>query len=212
MFNVTRCGPSQWSTLPDGQACAGPSQSPIDVVGAAVIPDPEFRGVGPLTLRAPAHPCEDLEYITNDHTLEVAWPETCDEGSAYKVQFGSHTYHLKQLHFHSPSEHTLDGRRYPMEIHHVFVDDEDDPGGYLVVAALVAVLQNATEDDGVRARAVVLDDIVSRCPKANTSLSSDDGHEVVSEVKGDLNPFKDTFPGTTALVHYPGPARKTGEG
>ena len=50
------------------------------------------------------------------------------------------TYEFKQLHFHTPSEHLVDGVTYPMEMHVVNImppQDEDDTPHYLVIAFLV---------------------------------------------------------------------------
>lgn len=70
------------------------------------------------------------EHIRNlGHTIEVDW----DAGSS--IEFDGKNYELKQFHFHTPSEHLLDGVTYPMEIHLVHVG-VDDPEHMLVVGAL----------------------------------------------------------------------------
>ncbi len=46
---------------------------------------------------------------------------------------GRNTYLLKQFHFHSPSEHTVNGKHFPMEVH--FVHQSAD-GNFAVVGAL----------------------------------------------------------------------------
>jgi carbonic anhydrase len=53
------------------------------------------------------------EIIDNGHTIQV----TVDEGST--MQVGEVTYELKQFHFHTPSEHTVNGQHMPMEMHMV---------------------------------------------------------------------------------------------
>ncbi|MGB3049866.1 MAG: carbonic anhydrase family protein [Polyangiales bacterium] len=55
------------------------------------------------------------------------------------VEFDGNTYEFMQLHFHTPSEHLIDGITYPMEIHFVHSRpglSADDPPNYLVVALL----------------------------------------------------------------------------
>jgi carbonic anhydrase len=46
------------------------------------------------------------------------------------LTFMDQRYELKQFHFHSPSEHKVDGQFFPMEVHLVH---QDEAGNYLVV-------------------------------------------------------------------------------
>lgn len=66
-------------------------------------------------------------------TIELEFPEGLD------VTFDGRTYELKQLHFHTPSEHQIDGVTYPMEMHVVNMIEpktEDEPPRYLVMSFL----------------------------------------------------------------------------
>ena len=56
------------------------------------------------------------------------------EASNLTVTIGTDVYRLVQFHFHAPSEHTLDGRRYPAEIHLVH---ESEQGELAVVGVFV---------------------------------------------------------------------------
>jgi carbonic anhydrase len=47
----------------------------------------------------------------NGHTFQV----NVDKGSSIKVD--GKTFELLQFHFHTPSEHTVDGRPFPLELH-----------------------------------------------------------------------------------------------
>jgi carbonic anhydrase len=58
--------------------------------------------------------------LNNGHTLQLV-PENAEEN--FIVADGTR-YYLQQLHFHTPSEHTLNGTRAPMEIHFVHGDSE----------------------------------------------------------------------------------------
>ncbi len=70
------------------------------------------------------------EHVTNlGHTVQVRM----DPGSS--LEFDGETYDLRQFHFHTPSEHLLDGVTYPMEMHLVHTL-RDDPGQFLVVGVL----------------------------------------------------------------------------
>ena len=51
--------------------------------------------------------------INNGHTIQVNY----SEGDTLSV--GEQSYELNQYHFHSPSEHTLEGNHFPMEMHMV---------------------------------------------------------------------------------------------
>lgn len=68
------------------------------------------------------------------HTVQLMY----DEGSY--IQMDQRRFDLKQLHFHTPAEHLVDGITYPMELHmvHVFHDNEkaEATPEYLVVGVL----------------------------------------------------------------------------
>jgi carbonic anhydrase len=100
-------GPGFWGKLdPDWKACAGARQSPIDITATRPA-----RALAPLRLSL--HP-SPTHLVNNGHTLEMEY----HAGSS--VQWHGTTYDLLQFHFHTPSEHTIAGRRYPMELHAVF--------------------------------------------------------------------------------------------
>ena len=70
------------------------------------------------------------EHITNKgHTIELEY----DPGSG--VTFDGKDYQFKQLHFHTPSEHHIDGVIYPLEMHMVHTLEGND-GAYFVGAIL----------------------------------------------------------------------------
>lgn len=95
----------------------GPRQSPIDLVTAEARYDPELR---PLTLRY--DPSVSLDIINNGHSVQVTF---ADDKDASTLTGGPITgiYRLKQFHFHwgssdgKGSEHTVDGKLYPAELH-----------------------------------------------------------------------------------------------
>ena len=76
----------------------------------------------------------DPKYLENKgHTIELDFPQ----GSS--IAFDGREYQLKQLHFHTPSEHQIDGVTYPMEMHVVNMIEPktpDDPPLYLVMSFL----------------------------------------------------------------------------
>jgi carbonic anhydrase len=58
----------------------------------------------------------DLELINNGHTIQANVPE----GS--QSELNGQTYDLIQFHWHRPSEHTVDGDPFAMELHFVHAD------------------------------------------------------------------------------------------
>jgi carbonic anhydrase len=98
-------GPDKWGDLePASAVCKqGGAQSPIDL---------------DVALRVPALPGLKLSYgqtkvklVNNGHTFQV----NTDKGSSLTID--GKKYDLLQFHFHTPSEHTIEGRSYPLELH-----------------------------------------------------------------------------------------------
>lgn len=99
-------GPDHWGELsPEWAKCStGHSQTPIDIntnhADAIGLDDVVFH----------YHPLQS-KILNNGHTIQVNMPE----GDAIEVD-GDY-YELAQFHFHSPSEHRLNGQQFPMELH-----------------------------------------------------------------------------------------------
>lgn len=115
-------GPAAWGSLdPAFASCAiGLSQSPLDLRGA------DSRGADPI--RAAYRPTR-LLVENNGHTVEGV-PE-----EEQTLRIGAKRFELVQFHFHTPSEHAVSGRRYPLEVH--FVHQAQD-GERAVFGVLVA--------------------------------------------------------------------------
>jgi carbonic anhydrase len=73
-------------------------------------------------------------YLSNTgDTIKLDFPE------GPTVTFDGRTYNIKQVHFHTPSEHQIDGVTYPMELHVVSSFEPktpDEPPCYLVFSFL----------------------------------------------------------------------------
>ena len=110
------------------------------------------------------------------HTVQLDF----EPGSTIKV--GSKTFEFKQIHFHTPSEHLIDGITYPMEMHVVNTllgQAEEDTTEYLVVSFLFKMGKenkfinefirlipgNKNESDDVSTGTVNLRDLVNYNPK-----------------------------------------------
>jgi carbonic anhydrase len=96
-------GPSQWSHLSPAYAdCAGNAQSPINLSRGGRRPPPRLE----VSYEPSMATVEN-----NGHSIEVAYARG---GS---IELGGTDYELVQSHFHAPSEHTLENRRFPLEFH-----------------------------------------------------------------------------------------------
>ncbi len=97
-------GPGHWGDLdPSFAACkTGKSQSPIDLAAAEQTDLPNI-----VFHYAPS----GMTILNNGHTIQVNY----DPGSS--IELGGERYDLKQFHFHTPSEHSLEGKLYPLELH-----------------------------------------------------------------------------------------------
>ncbi|MCB9983250.1 MAG: carbonic anhydrase family protein [Rhodospirillales bacterium] len=112
-----------WGTLDEsyGLCASGQAQSPINIAQFLQEDVPDIL---------PSYKPSPLEVVNNGHTIQV----NIAPGSGFDAD-GAH-YNLLQLHFHTPSEHYLDGAPYPMEVH--FVHKADD-GTLAVIGAMMKI-------------------------------------------------------------------------
>lgn len=122
-------GPEKWAKLSPAYAICdeGKAQSPIDIVRTNEREGMSWKLDYKSTSFRIAHNDHMDNVIDNGHTIQI----TVDSGSTFT--FGDKVYSLKQFHFHTPSEHTLDGEQMPMEMH--FVHQASD-GSLAVVGVL----------------------------------------------------------------------------
>jgi carbonic anhydrase len=117
-------GPAFWGELaPEWVACsgAGGRQTPIDINPARTQPLPVLTSLQ-LNLRP-----TPINLRNNGHGLELEY----EPGSTLTIN--GVVFDLLQFHFHTLSEHTIGGTRYPMEQHAVFRDSRT---GTLAVVGL----------------------------------------------------------------------------
>jgi len=106
-------GPAEWGELcPEFSTCgSGRNQSPIDISAATAATLPALAtSYQPAQLRIVHHE-HQADVVNNGHTVQVNYPG----GSTLSVD--GQTFTLLQYHFHGPSEHTLDQKHFPMEMH-----------------------------------------------------------------------------------------------
>ncbi|MGQ5522272.1 carbonic anhydrase [Chitinimonas sp. PSY-7] len=113
-------GPARWGTMNSAYSlCSeGKTQSPINIEGAVQ------QKIDPLKI---AYGLSKLTILNTGHTFQVniepgSWLEALGE-----------RYELKQFHFHTPSEESIMGRRYPLVAHFVHMSEAN-------TLAVIAVL------------------------------------------------------------------------
>jgi len=122
--------PSHWASLsPEFKMCgSGRQQSPIDIVTAAVTPlQAGAAGFEAARLDATDMRTVPVDVVNNGHTIQV------DAVNSDVLVIGNDRYVFHQFHFHTPSEHTVDGRSYPLETHFVY----KSAGGKLAVIGML---------------------------------------------------------------------------
>ena len=101
-----QAGPEHWGELTQAfTACkTGTRQSPIDINVTQLLPANlgdirfDYQSISP-------------EVVNNGHTIQVNYTE----GSSFSV--ANRQFELAQFHFHTPSENTVNGKAYDMEMH-----------------------------------------------------------------------------------------------
>ncbi|XP_044506217.1 alpha carbonic anhydrase 7-like [Mangifera indica] len=104
-------GPAHWGDLkPEWSACkTGTMQSPIDIISERVK---EISKSGDLETNY--KPCNAI-LRNRGHDISLKW----SDNNAGTVKVNGTDYMLDQVHWHSPSEHTINGQRNDLELHMV---------------------------------------------------------------------------------------------
>nr|ACN85335.1 unknown [Oryza meyeriana var. granulata] len=121
-------GPERWGLIRrDWAACSfGLRQSPIHISDVAA-----GHGRRPGRLLRSYRPAA-ATLVNRGHDIMVRF-----DGDAGGVVIDGVAYRLRQMHWHSPSEHAVDGRRYDLELH--MLHQSDSNGRYAVVAQLLEI-------------------------------------------------------------------------
>jgi len=123
-------GPSTWGTLsPTYAPCKdGNNQSPIDIIKTDVKGLTNWSHHYSSTSLRVTHTEHMEDILDNGHTIQV----NVDTGNI--LLYDGKTYTLKQFHFHTPSEHTINGNHQPMEMHLVH---QSEDGNLAVIGILM---------------------------------------------------------------------------
>lgn len=140
-YSASDIGPANWGSIRNATTgrllypeCAGFAQSPIDIEDAAAVPAlgqaevDQVYTVDRYTI-VPRH---------GHHSFQLV-PDESDGGQATWFVDGR-PYYLRQLHAHSPSEHRLNGKRFPLELHIIHEGDDGQLAG-------LAILYDTAEDE-----------------------------------------------------------------
>ncbi|WP_019864413.1 carbonic anhydrase [Methylovulum miyakonense] len=106
---------------PFAECGLGQKQSPVDISAPSVNLD-----INRINLVYSAVP---LSISNNGHTIKVNMPIVANPNASF---VGREKYQLLQFHFHAPSEHTISGVSYPLEVHFV----HSAPSGRLAVVGV----------------------------------------------------------------------------
>lgn len=120
-------GPEHWGELDPSYAVCGTGthQSPIDVSA------PNEKDLANIVFH---YGSSEVNILNNGHTVQVNY----DAGSY--IELDTVRYDVLQFHYHAPSEHTVDGKEFPAELHIVHKNED---GGLAVVGIL---LEEGTEN------------------------------------------------------------------
>ena len=101
-------GPENWKNLCDGFSdCGENAQSPINIITSNV------SKVDTLITAKFNYGTSGVDIINNEHTVQF------NISGEHNVNLNGTDYKLLQFHYHTLSEHTIDGNYYPIEVHFV---------------------------------------------------------------------------------------------
>ncbi len=155
--------PKFWSELKgEYVACAGTAQSPIDING----------GLGDTILNPlkTNYAFTKTSIVNNGHTVQF----NVEPGS--KLIANETEYELLQFHYHALSEHTLDGKYFPLEVHFVHKANEKD-------LAVIGVFFEEGEDNQL------FTEFLANFPKTEGEFKSEQTIDLSKLLPADLDYF-----------------------
>ena len=116
-------GPTNWKNLCNGFSdCGGEVQSPINFITNEIVNDSNSTALAINYFATP------VNIANNGHTIQfnVLGNNT--------ITIAEKEYKLLQFHYHSESEHTINGNHFPLEVHFVNKYSEND---YSVIGVML---------------------------------------------------------------------------
>jgi carbonic anhydrase len=117
-------GPEHWAEIEKDSDCDGKFQSPINIIDIDAVTDHSLK---PIRIHYSSN-VKIHDVLNNGHSIQYDF-----EKGDY-ITIGDKKYELKQIHFHEASEHTINGIRYPLEIHMVHVSNDKNIAVLAVLA------------------------------------------------------------------------------
>ncbi|THF96996.1 alpha carbonic anhydrase 7-like isoform X2 [Camellia sinensis] len=111
-------GPERWGEIKEEWAAGkhGEMQSPIDMVNRRV------KIIRKSRVLVSNYKPSNATVKNRGHDISVQWTV----GEAGSIKINGTEYLLQQGHWHSPSKHSINGRRYAMELHLVHVSPQEN--------------------------------------------------------------------------------------
>ncbi len=143
-------GPENWKNLCDGFSdCGGTVQSPVNINTQDVVINESLDSIQFEYTQSP------VEIINNGHTVQF------NVSGDNKVNIADKEYNLLQFHYHTKSEHTINGDYFPMEVHFVHRFSDTD---YAVIGILFK--------EGAQNK--LLSNYLDKFPKKNRKFDTDE--------------------------------------
>ncbi|MEM8566787.1 MAG: carbonic anhydrase family protein [Bacteroidota bacterium] len=109
-------GPENWAEIEKQSDCDGKKQSPINIIDIEVKDDASLL---PLDIHY-SDSVKIHDVTNNGHSIQYNF----EEGDY--ITIGNRKFDLKQIHFHEASEHTINGVHFPLEIHMVHINSNNE--------------------------------------------------------------------------------------
>lgn len=108
--------PEHWAEIEKNTNCDGNYQSPINIIETNTVMNPTAKN-----LEVHYSPKTILNKVENNgHSIQF------DFYPGDSIIYQHKSYYLKQIHFHEPAEHLLNGVKYPIEIHLVHLSKDNN--------------------------------------------------------------------------------------
>jgi len=109
--------PEHWAKIEKDSQCGGSKQSPVNIINT----NTEYSAGLQSSLKFNYVPQTHIhDVVNNGHSIQF------DFEPGDSIDYQGKRYQLIHFHFHEPSEHTIDGIRYPIEMHLVHRNEDNN--------------------------------------------------------------------------------------